>query len=163
MVEGLAPLELPPQHSARKSLRASAKGDSEASPPLDPPSEKPAEKSVRVLLVHPSGAYNRGAAFGIPKGEPNEGEELEVTARREVLEETGVDVRGELKSLGYIDYVKSRKRVHAWAAPMPKGAAPKCASWEIDKAEMFDLEEARKVIHKDQVPFIDRLVALLGG
>jgi predicted NUDIX family NTP pyrophosphohydrolase len=116
-----------------------------------------------VLLVHPSGGYNRGAPFGIPKGEPNEGEELEVTARREVLEETGVDVRGELKSLGYIDYLKSRKRVHAWAAPMPMGAVPKCASWEIDQAEMFDLEEARKVIHKDQVPFLDRLVALLGG
>src|SRR5580704_9708872 len=89
----------------------------------------------KVLLVHPSGAYNRNAPYGIPKGEPNEGEALEVTARREVLEETGVDVTGDMKSLGHIEYVKSRKRVHAWAAPLPKGAAPKCASWEIDKAE----------------------------
>ncbi len=115
----------------------------------------------KVLLVHPSGPYNRNAPYGIPKGEPNAGEALEVTARREVLEETGVDVTGEMKSLGYIEYVKSRKRVHAWAAPLPKGAAPKCASWEIDKAEMFSFEDARKAIHKDQVPFIDRLEALL--
>ena len=93
-----------------------------------------AEIGVTVLLVHPSGPYNRNAPFGIPKGEPNVGEALDVTARREVLEETGVDVTGEMKSLGFMDYTKSRKRIHAWSAPMPAGASPKCASWEIDKA-----------------------------
>ena len=114
-----------------------------------------------VLLVHPSGAYNRKAAFGIPKGEPDPAEPLETTARREVREETGVDVTGPLRSLGFIEYKKSRKRVHAWAAPLPAGATPKCASWEIDKAQMFSLEDARRVIHPDQAVFIDRLVAVL--
>ena len=120
-----------------------------------------APEGVRVLLVHPSGAYNRNAPFGIPKGEPNSGEELETTARREVREETGVDVRGDMTSLGYIDYTKTRKRIHAWAAPMPDGAIPKCASWEIDKAQMFTLDDARKAIHRDQAAFIDRLAAAL--
>jgi predicted NUDIX family NTP pyrophosphohydrolase len=122
-----------------------------------------ADGSVSMLLVHPSGPYNRNAPFGIPKGEPNEGEALETTARREVLEETGVDVTGDMKSLGYIDYTKSRKRIHAWAAPMPEGANPQCASWEIDKAQMFGPETGRKVIHRDQAVFIDRLLAMLAS
>ena len=29
--------------------------------------------------------------------------------------------------LGHIDYKKSRKRVHAYAAQLPAGAAPRCA------------------------------------
>ncbi len=121
------------------------------------------EPGVTVLLVHPSGAYNRNAPWGIPKGEPNAGEELEAAARREVLEETGVHVTGDLKSLGHIDYTKSKKRIHAWAAPLPQGTVPKCASWEIDKAQMFSIEEGRKVIHRDQAVFLDRLIAQLGG
>ena len=123
--------------------------------------EPPSVYVVSVLLVHPSGAYNRNAPYGIPKGEPNAGEELEATARREVLEETGVNVTGDIVSLGHIDYVKSRKRVHAWAAPLPVGTVPKCASWEIDKAQMFSLDDARKAIHRDQAVFIDRLVKAL--
>ena len=45
---------------------------------------------LEVLLVHPSGAYNRHAPWSIPKGVPDAEEELEQAARRETLEETGV-------------------------------------------------------------------------
>jgi len=121
------------------------------------------ETGVTVLLVHPSGAYNKKAPFGIPKGEPNEAEPLEAAARREVREETGVDVTGPLEPLGHVDYKKSRKRIHAWAAPLPAGAAPRCASWEIDQARMFDLDEAKRVIHPDQAAFVDRLVTQLAA
>ena len=48
--------------------------------------------SVEVLLVHPAGNYNRRAPWGIPKGAPDPGEELEATARRETLEETGLEI-----------------------------------------------------------------------
>lgn len=65
-----------------------------------------------VLLIHPSGAYNRKSPWSLPKGEPEAGEDLEATARRETREETGVEP-GELSSLGHIDYTKSRK-ARAW-------------------------------------------------
>jgi len=119
--------------------------------------------ALEVLLVHPSGAYNRKSPWGIPKGEPDEGEALEAAARRETREETGVVVTGALTPLDSIVYVKSRKQVHCFAGPAPADAAPKCASWEIDGCEFMTLEEARKRIHPDQSPFLDRLVALLAS
>jgi predicted NUDIX family NTP pyrophosphohydrolase len=113
--------------------------------------------TVEVLLVHPAGNYNRRAPWGIPKGAPDPGEALEATARRETLEETGLDVAGPLVDLGHVDYTRSKKRVHGFAAPAPEGAAPRCASWEVDKAEFIELTRARRIIHPDQAALLDRL------
>ena len=113
---------------------------------------------LEMLLVHPSGNYNRRAPWGIPKGEPDENEtDLEQTARRETQEETGV-VAGTLQTLGHIDYTKSRKRIHCFAGPAPADAQPYCASWEVDQACFVTLERARQLIHPDQAPFLDRLL-----
>jgi len=119
--------------------------------------------ALEVLLVHPSGNYNRKAPWGIPKGRPDDGEALEDAARRETLEETGLVVTGPLAPLAWIVYVKSGKQVHCFAGPAPADAAPRCASWEIDGAEFMSLEEARKRIHPDQRPFLDRLEAHLAA
>ena len=116
---------------------------------------------IEVLLVHPSGAYNKRAPWSIPKGLPDEGEELEVAARRETMEETGVHA-GELVPLGSIDYTKSRKTVHAFGGAAPEGQTPRCASWEVDRVEFVSLPRAREVLHPDQVPFLDRLAAIIG-
>ena len=113
-----------------------------------------------VLLVHPSGNYNRRAPWSIPKGLPDDGEELEVAARRELLEETDVKA-GELITLGSIVYRKSRKRVHCFAGLAPADAAPRCASWEVDCAEFVPLAVARERIHPDQAEFLDRLASHL--
>jgi predicted NUDIX family NTP pyrophosphohydrolase len=117
-------------------------------------------KALEVLLVHPSGNYNRHKPWGIPKGLPDEGESLEAAARRETLEETGV-VAGELTPLGSIVYRRSGKQIHCFAGPAPADAEPRCASWEIDCAEFLPLDEARKRIHPDQAPFLDRLEEFL--
>jgi predicted NUDIX family NTP pyrophosphohydrolase len=118
---------------------------------------------MEVLLVHPSGAYNRRSPWSIPKGIPDEGEpDLADTARRETLEETGVQA-GELIPLGHIDYRKSRKRIHCFAGPAPADAAPRTASWEVDQACFVPMQRARESLHPDQVEFLDRLVALLNS
>ncbi len=117
-------------------------------------------QGLEVLLVHPSGNYNRKAPWGIPKGLPDEGETLEAAARREAGEETGVEP-GPLTEIGSIDYTKSRKRVHAFAGPAPADAAPRCASWEVDGAEFVTLDKARALMHPDQRVFLDRLAELL--
>lgn len=115
-----------------------------------------AEGRLEVLLVHPSGAYNRQAPWGIPKGMLNKDEPLEVGARRETLEETGI-VAGELVELGSMVYKKSRKRVYCFVGPAPVNCLPQCASWEVDRAEFLPLNEARRLIHPDQAVFLDRL------
>jgi len=119
---------------------------------------------LEVLLVHPSGNYNRKAPWSIPKGVPNPGEDdHEVTARRETMEETGVVTEGPLVPLGSISYRKSRKQVHCFAGPAPAEARPQCASWEVDQVCFVSLARARTLLHPDQAAFIDRLEAHLAG
>ncbi|MBX9787288.1 MAG: NUDIX domain-containing protein [Pirellulales bacterium] len=113
---------------------------------------------LEVLLVHPSGNYNRHKPWSIPKGLPDEGESVEAAARRETLEEAGVDVTGPLVELGTIRYQKSGKLIHCFGAAAPDDCAPHCASWEVDRAEFVSLAEAQRLIHPDQRPFLDRLV-----
>lgn len=116
---------------------------------------------LEVLIVHPSGPYNRRAPWSIPKGVPNDGEtDLEQTARRETMEEVGIP-SGDLVSLGFIEYKKSRKDVHCFAGPAPADAVPRLTSWEIDQARFVSIDEARRLLHPDQVPFLDRLLAHL--
>lgn len=115
---------------------------------------------LEVLLVHPSGNYNRRAPWSIPKGLVDPGEDAEQTARRETLEETGV-VAGSLQPLGHVIYTRSRKRIECFTGEASTDAAPRCASWEVDAAEFLPVEEARRRIHPEQAAFIDRLLAML--
>jgi predicted NUDIX family NTP pyrophosphohydrolase len=117
---------------------------------------------LEVLLVHPSGNYNRRAPWGIPKGLVEEGEDLETAARRETIEETAV-TPGALVPLSSITYQKSRKRVHCFTGEAPLGAEPRCASWEIDQAAFLPIDDAQERIHPDQAPFLDRLMKLVGS
>ena len=76
---------------------------------------------LEVLIVHPWGPYNRRAPWSIPKGRINPGEDLEVAARRETEEETGVRP-GSLHSIGSVDLARSRKRIHGFTGPAPEDA-----------------------------------------
>lgn len=110
--------------------------------------------------MHPSGNYNKKTPWTIPKGLPDENEEKESAARRETREETGVEA-GKLVSLGLAIQGKSRKHIYCFAGEAPEAAAPHCASWEVDKAEFVSIDDARKLIHPDQIIFLDRLIESL--
>jgi len=115
---------------------------------------------VRILLVHPSGNYNRKAPWSLPKGEPGPEEAPEACALRETREETGIECRI-VCPLGEAHYRKSRKRIIAYLA-LPLAAVPshrlEPPSWEVDRVEFLTVEEARQRIHPDQAVFIDRAV-----
>ena len=115
---------------------------------------------MTVLIVHPAGPYNRHSPWSIPKGVAEAGETFEDTARRETREETGLAPVGPLRSLGHIDYTRSRKRVHGYAAPAPEGE-PRGQESEVDRAEFHPMDEARRLLHPDQKVFVDRLAVLL--
>lgn len=135
------------------------------------------EGKLHVLLVHPGGPYFKKRHEGywtIPKGEPEEGEELLATAIREFEEEIGIKPTGEFIALDYVKQ-KGGKTVYAWAFEGDCSLPPPLRSnlfemeWpprsgkrhrfpEIDRAEFFPIERAKQVINKAQVAFIERLI-----
>lgn len=114
----------------------------------------------RVLLVRETWGHDDGT-WGIPKGKIEPGENAEETARREVYEETGVVMRGLLVKLGDIRRTRPRGILHAYAAPLPRGAMPRPSYPEVDRAELVELARAREVIHPDQRVLLDRLASLV--
>ena len=135
---------------------------------------------LEVFLAHPGGPFwhNRDAgAWTIPKGKPEEGEDLLAAARRELEEETGVRVTEPVIALGAIKQ-KAGKVVHAWAverdvdpasiksnmatAEWPRRSGKMIEFPEIDRCAWFDIETARAKLNAAQCELLDRLVAVLG-
>ena len=136
---------------------------------------------LEVLLVHPGGPFwakKDAGAWSIPKGEPEPGEDLAAAARRELAEETGCTVTGELLPLGSLRQ-PSGKLVHAWAVradfdpehlvsgtftmEWPPRSGREQSFPEVDRASWFPLAEARTRLLRGQVGFLDRLERKLGG
>ncbi len=64
---------------------------------------------------------------------------------------------------GFYRIQEKSKTCALFGGPAPdRTALPRCASWEIGKAEFLSLEKARELIHPDQCEFIDRLQKLIG-
>ena len=139
------------------------------------------DDELQVLLAHPGGPYwsrRDEGVWSIPKGELDPGEEPLAAARREFAEETGVAPRGPFLELPTIQQ-KAGKIVHAWAfegdcdpakirsntftMEFPPGSGRMAEYPEIDRAEFFSVEEARRKINPAQAPLIDELEALRGG
>lgn len=136
------------------------------------------EGRVEVLLVHPGGPFwarKDLGAWSIPKGEISPGEDALATARREVAEELGTCPEGEVASLGSVTQ-KSGKTVHAWALradfdpsslrsntfemEWPRGSGRRQTFPEVDRAEWFPLDSARRKINEAQAAFLGRIEAL---
>jgi 8-oxo-dGTP diphosphatase len=113
---------------------------------------------IRFLIVHPSGNYNRGKPWSIPKGLLETGETPQQAALRETREEVGIDCRI-IAPLGEVDYRKSRKKVIGFLAEpvsAPASTVLTDLEWEIDQAEFLPAAEARRRLHPDQQIFVDR-------
>jgi predicted NUDIX family NTP pyrophosphohydrolase len=141
-----------------------------------------------VLLAHPGGPFfaKRDAGhWTIPKGEPDDpDDDLLAVARREFGEETGHPAPAGQPdgtppiALGTI-VQKGGKIVHAWAIEGDLDPATSISNtfemeWpprsgrrrtfaEIDRVEWFAPDEARRRLKPTQVPFVDRLLELLGA
>jgi len=133
---------------------------------------------LMVLLVHPGGPFWRNkdnGAWTIPKGERDRGEDAETTARREFAEELGDLPEGPLVPLGQIRQ-RAGKRVEGFALEgdfdvdriagssfeieWPPRSGRRQSFPEVDRAQWFSPEEARRKINPGQIPFIDRLEEL---
>jgi predicted NUDIX family NTP pyrophosphohydrolase len=131
-----------------------------------------------VLLVHPGGPLFRkrdDGVWSIPKGEAGKGEDLRTRARIEFEEEVGFAPSSE----GWIDIgsiqQKGGKIVYAWAfeadfprdckltsntfeMEWPPHSGRKQTFPEVDRAEFFSIDSARRKMKATQTPFLDRLL-----
>jgi len=134
------------------------------------------ENRLQVLLVHPGGpiwARRDTGIWSIPKGEYGDDEDALAAARREFGEELGSPApAGEPLELGEIRQ-KSGKRVRAWALagdldadairsnafsmewPPRSGRTQEFP--EVDRAQWFELAQAREKINAAQAALLERL------
>jgi predicted NUDIX family NTP pyrophosphohydrolase len=135
---------------------------------------------MEMLLAHPGGPFfarKDEGVWTIPKGEAAPDEDLLTRAQIEFEEEIGIRPHGNWIELGSIKQ-KGGKIVHAWAfeGDLPSSFKLKSNTFEmewpphsgklkefpeIDRAEFFGDEVARRKIKPTQVPFFDRLRAAL--
>jgi predicted NUDIX family NTP pyrophosphohydrolase len=134
---------------------------------------------IEVLLAHPGGPFWKNkdeGAWSIPKGEYGDDEDPLTAARREFAEETGLTLRGHFMPLGQIRQ-RGGKLVTAWALehdfdpaklgsntfsmPWPPGSGKLQEFPEIDRAEWFPLEIARRKILPGQAEILDGLAQYL--
>jgi len=136
------------------------------------------------LLVHPGGPFwakRDEGAWSIPKGEIEDGEEARACALRELAEELGAEAAPRLDPERLLELGTVRQRagklVEAWAAEAefdpdrlasntfemewPPRSGREQSFPEVDRAQWFGLEEARRRILPGQVELLDRLAETL--
>jgi predicted NUDIX family NTP pyrophosphohydrolase len=130
---------------------------------------------MEVFLVHPGGPFwakKDLGAWSLPKGEVDEGEDPQAAALRELTEETGFVVEGELQALRP-QRQPGGKTVLAWAVegdcdPAQLRSGTFSMEWpprsgkrqefpEVDRGAWFPLDEARRRILKGQVGFLEEV------
>src|SRR3954449_11630830 len=138
---------------------------------------------AEFLLVHPGGPFwakKDAGAWSIPKGQIEDDEEPRACAIRELEEELGKAPDLDPEQLIELGSIRQRagKVVEAWAAeadfdPTALASNTFAMEWpprsgnqqefpEVDRAEWFDLEQAREKILPAQAEFLDRLLDQLG-
>jgi predicted NUDIX family NTP pyrophosphohydrolase len=136
--------------------------------------------STEFLLVHPGGPYwakKDDGAWSIPKGGIEGEEDSRAAALRELDEELGAAApdldAGELIELGSVRQ-RAGKIVDAWGAAgdfdpaalasntfemeWPPRSGREVEFPEVDRADWFDLEDARRKLLPAQSEFLDRLL-----
>jgi predicted NUDIX family NTP pyrophosphohydrolase len=140
--------------------------------------------TTEFLLVHPGGPYwakRDDGAWSIPKGGIEGEEDSRAAALRELDEELGAAAPdldpGELIELGSVRQ-RAGKVVDAWGAEgdfdpaaldsntfemeWPPRSGREVEFPEVDRADWFDLEAARRKLLPAQSEFLDRLLEHLG-
>lgn len=134
-----------------------------------------ANGTLQYFLVHPGGPFyakKDAGVWSIPKGIPEEGEDLIQTAQREFFEETGIRASPPFHDIGTVRQ-KGGKIVQAWAflGSWDPASGITCNTFtlewpprsgrmtdfpEVDRARWMAYDEAVSMINPAQVPFLDR-------
>jgi 8-oxo-dGTP diphosphatase len=112
------------------------------------------EKGRVLLLEH---VFRPDSGWGVPGGFLSKGEQPEEGVRREMREETGIELRDVkllfARSLGKLRQVEIYFRAKAVGIPEPR-------SFEIKRAEWFAVDDLPPGISKDQRRLINQALTL---
>jgi predicted NUDIX family NTP pyrophosphohydrolase len=113
----------------------------------------------KVLLVHPSGKYNKNAPWMPPKEEIEPGETPLEAAQRAVAEELHLspDSYDNAGELGSVTYRSKSKRVWCFTARYPGKDDNIRLDWENDRYGWFALEEAQAIVKEEFAPLLAAL------
>ena len=136
-------------------------------------------RGLEVLLAHPGGplwAKKDVGAWTIPKGQFTDSESPIAAAKREFEEEMGSPPPGDFVELGSIrqpsgkivyaftaasDFDVSTVKSNLFSLEWPPRSGKFADFPEVDRAAWFSMDDARAKILKGQLPFLDRLLALV--
>jgi predicted NUDIX family NTP pyrophosphohydrolase len=137
------------------------------------------DSKLEVLLVHPGGPYwskKDDRSWSIPKGEYLDDEDPLIAAKREFKEETGYDAKGKfllltprkqpsgklISAWGFEgDCDASSIRSNTFTMEWPPRSGKQSEFPEVDRAEWFPINLAKKKIIKGHIGFIDELCEIL--
>lgn len=141
-----------------------------------------ADGAVEVLIAHPGGPFwarKDDGAWSIPKGEQPDGEDPWQTARREFVEEIGLDPPdGERLDLGVVQQAGGKvvtvfavhgdldvtdARSNTFQLEWPPRSGQLREFPEVDRVGWFSPEQARVKLLAGQRPVLDRLLASLSA
>jgi len=121
------------------------------------------DKFNKILIAHPTNASWK--TWSVPKGKMDKGETYLQTAKREFLEESGIDIdtlKGKWYELGMEVYSTKRKQIYGFALKLDHEVTqePFCASMvensnppfpECDAYKWVNFEDFIKLTHHTQV------------
>jgi predicted NUDIX family NTP pyrophosphohydrolase len=128
-----------------------------------------------VFLVHPGGPFwarKDAGAWSIPKGEIEPGEDALAAARREFLEETGFDIRGEAIQLPEVRQAGGKRitafavegdcdpallRSNSFELEWPPNSGKRGSFPEVDRGAWFTIPEAMTRINPAQRAMLEAL------
>jgi predicted NUDIX family NTP pyrophosphohydrolase len=136
---------------------------------------------VEIFLVHPGGPFwarKDEGAWSIPKGLYEDDEDPLAAAQREFAEEVGTRIDGEFIPLGEFR-LASGKRLIIWAIEgdidatevtsnsfemeWPPHSGRRAQFPEVDRADWFGLDVARRKLTKGQVQILDAFASGIGA
>lgn len=135
---------------------------------------------VEFLLVHPGGPFWAGkdaAAWSIPKGLVEPGEDGWTAARREAAEELGAAIEGPAQALAPCpagggktilawlvesDFDPAALKSNTFEMEWPPRSRRRATFPEVDRAGWFSPQTALAKVHKGQRPIVREAAARLG-
>jgi predicted NUDIX family NTP pyrophosphohydrolase len=134
--------------------------------------------NLEVFLAHPGGPFwSKKDVWSIPKGEVEEGEDFETTARREFEEECGLELPkndlidlGSAKQPGKINFIWAVEGdldvskficKSTFSMEWPPKSGQEQEFVENDRVAWFDISKAQDKVFKNQQIFLKRLAEVL--